>query len=497
MIAASIIPILIAPQAPEDSGFELWRTIARDLLLSGTSPDLVDFHDPHSAPTPSLNLVASTSPAPPADPNPAKAPHVPRPFLKDAFLVAHHRSPDRWNLLYRLLWKLQSDKNLLHIEVDPWVPEFRSLTRQVGHDLHKMHAFVRFRKVEDQRGEHFIAWHKPAHRILDLAVPFFAERFSVMRWTILTPDNSVSWDPVTRSATFGPGADRSQAPSGDELENLWQTYYSSIFNPARLNPSAMRSHMPVRYWSALPEVDLLPTLITRAGSRVASMVSTQQATPSAHPFVPADATLPVLRQALLTCQGCSLFQHATQVVAGRGPSTATLMLVGEQPGDKEDLAGEPFVGPAGELLRRALHELGIPSAQLYLTNAVKHFKYVQRGKLRIHKNPAQSEVNACHPWLEAEIQALKPRVILCMGATSARALLGGTFALMRDHGHPISTRYCDQTIATIHPSAILRTANKQTAKDLYEMMKSDLTLGWSYSQQDTASPVKPHLPLST
>ncbi|HEX2918917.1 MAG TPA: UdgX family uracil-DNA binding protein, partial [Edaphobacter sp.] len=401
------------------------------------------------------------------------------------------------NLLYRLLWKLQSDRNLLHIEVDPWVAEFKSLARQVGHDLHKMHAFVRFRKVQDEQGEHFIAWHKPAHRILDLAVPFFAERFSVMRWTILTPDNSVAWNPETRSATFGPGAERSQAPSGDELEDLWQTYYSSIFNPARLNPSAMRSHMPVKYWSSLPEIDLLPTLITRAGSRVASMVTTQRATPSAQPFVPADATLPMIRQALPACQGCSLFRHATQAVAGRGPSTASPMLVGEQPGDKEDLAGEPFIGPAGELLRRALQELGISAPDLYMTNAVKHFKYVQRGKLRIHKNPAQSEVNACRPWLEAEIQALKPRVILCMGATSARALLGSTFALMRDHGRPISTRYCDQTIATVHPSAILRTTDKDKAKDLYELMKSDLLLAWSQSRQSVIPPVKTGLPLTT
>lgn len=497
MIAPSRAAILIAPQAPEDSGFDQWRSIARDLILAGTSPDLVDFHHAHSALAPSLDLIPSAPPPAQTHSHSGKAPHVPRPFLKDAPLAAHHRSPHRWNLLYRLLWKLQSDRNLLHIEVDPLVSEFRSLTRQVGHDLHKMHAFVRFRKINDLQGEHFIAWHKPAHRILDLAVPFFAERFSVMRWSILTPDNSVTWDPATRSATFGPGADRSQAPSGDELEDLWQTYYSSIFNPARLNPSAMRSHMPVKYWSSLPEVDLLPTLITRAGSRVATMVTTQRATPSAQPFVPSDATLPMLRQALPACQGCSLFQHATQAVAGRGSATATLMLVGEQPGDKEDLAGEPFVGPAGELLRRALHELGITASDLYMTNAVKHFKYVQRGKLRIHKNPAQSEVNACRPWLEAEIQALKPHVILCMGATSARALLGATFALMRDHGRPIVTRFCDQTIATVHPSAILRTTDKEKAKDLYEIMKSDLSLAWSHSRRSTVNPVKAYMPLTT
>jgi DNA polymerase len=406
---------------------------------------------------------------------------VPKSFLDDAFLVAHHRSPRRWNLLYRLLWKLQFDKNLLHIEVDPWVSELRSLVQQVRRDVHKMHAFVRFSRIEDRRGENFIAWHKPAHRILALAAPFFIERFAVMRWTILTPDNSVTWDPSTRTATFGPGARRDQAPDEDELEVLWQTYYANIFNPARLNPSAMRSHMPVRYWSTLPEIDLLPTLIGRAESRVASMVSIQQTTPTALPFVPAGATLPILRDALATCQGCDLFRHATQAIAGQGSSTATLMLIGEQPGDNEDQSGVPFVGPAGELLRRAFREIGISTEEIYMTNAVKHFKFVQRGKLRIHKNPAQSEVNACRPWLEAEIQTLKPRVILCMGATAAKVLLGGTFALMRDHGRFQATRYAEHTMATVHPSAILRTADQEKARDLYALMKADLTLAWSQS----------------
>ncbi len=338
-----------------------------------------------------------------------------------------------------------------------------------------------FRKVEDSEGEHFIAWHKPAHRILALAAPFFSERFAVMRWTILTPDNSVSWDPSIGKATFGPGADRDQAPDHDELEDLWRSYYSSIFNPARLNPSLMRSHMPAKYWSTLPEVDLLPSLITKAQDRVESMIATQSATPNASPFVPSEHTLLVLHQSLPLCKGCDLYRHATQTVAGHGSHDAALMLVGEQPGDKEDLEGKPFVGPAGEVLRRALEELGIASEKIYMTNAVKHFKFVQRGKLRLHKNPAISEINACRPWLEAEIDALKPRVILCMGASAARALLGSTFALMRDRGRFVPSRYSDNTIATVHPSAILRASEPGQAAQLYEFMKTDLRLAWSYA----------------
>jgi DNA polymerase len=170
------------------------------------------------------------------------------------------------------------------------------------------------------------------------------------------------------------------------------------------------------------------------------------------------------------------------------------MLVGEQPGDKEDLEGRPFVGPAGEVLRRALNELGISPEKIYMTNAVKHFKFVQRGKLRLHKNPAISEINACRPWLEAEIDALKPRVILCMGASAARAILGSTFALMRDRGRFVPTRYSDNTIATVHPSAILRASEPAQTAQLYELMKTDLRLAWTQAERVQDSPLAESFP---
>jgi DNA polymerase len=469
---------IIELKTPKDSGFESWREFAREALLSSMPPQEIDFQDDLFTAPRSLYLVPGSSERRSVPPSQAK-PHAPKSFLDDGLIAAHHRDPDRWNLLYRLLWRLQTERNLLHIDIDPDVAQLRSLVRQVRHDLHKMHAFVRFRRIEDPQGEHFIAWHKPAHRILALAAPFFSERFAIMRWTILTPDNSVSWDPATRRATFGPGADRDQAPRQDELEDLWRSYYSSIFNPARLNPSLMRSHMPVKYWSTLPEVDLLPALVTKAGARVQSMVATQDATPSASPFIPAERALPVIHKALPLCRGCDLYCHATQVVPGRGSSTAALMLVGEQPGDQEDLQGKPFVGPAGGVLRRALDELGISPDAIYMTNVVKHFKFVQRGKLRLHKNPAISEINACRPWLEAEIDALKPRAILCMGASAARAVLGSTFALMRDRGRFIPTRYSENTMATVHPSAVLRASEAAQAAQLYEFIRTDLKLAWS------------------
>ncbi len=397
-------------------------------------------------------------------------------------------------------------------------------------DLHKMHAFVRFRKVlepgdpslrpvvvdellpadpnpqahhlvletptpfgpvkseieqcapadpiPDDQCEHFIAWYQPDHRILPLAAPFFAERFAIMRWTILTPDASVSWDPVAKQLSFAPGVPRDRAPAEDELETLWRAYYASIYNPARLNPQAMKSEMPVRYWKNLPEIDMLPTLITQSKTRVATMVTRQQSQPTAQPFVPEDHTLPVLIAAMPSCKGCDLYCHATQVVPGRGPASATLMLVGEQPGDKEDLAGEPFIGPAGAVLDGILAELGIPRPEVFVTNAVKHFKFVQRGKLRLHQNPRMSEISACRPWLLAEIDAVKPKVILCLGASASKSLLGGTFALMKDHGKLIHSPYADKVLATIHPSAVLRARDEPNRQQLKRFLTDDLATAW-------------------
>src|SRR2546425_1095553 len=173
-------------------------------------------------------------------------------------------------------------------------------------------------------------------------------------------------------------------------------------------------------------------------------------------FVPIGAGLAELRAAAARCTGCDLYRHATQTVFGRGPADARIVLVGEQPGDQEDLKGAPFVGPAGEVLDRALVEVGLDRERLYVTNAVKHFKFIQRGKRRIHQTPRLSELAACRPWMEAEIAAIKPEVLVCLGATSARAIVAADFRLLRDRGRFFPTRWTEKTIATLHPSAVLR-----------------------------------------
>ena len=201
--------------------------------------------------------------------------------------------------------------------------------------------------------------------------------------------------------------------------------------------------------------------------------------PTAAKFVPAEHKLPILAEAMPACKGCDLYKHATQVVSGAGSSRAKLMLVGEQPGNEEDKQGAPFVGPAGNLLHRAMDEVHIKPADIYVTNAVKHFKFVQRGKLRLHQSPRMSEINACRPWLVAEIDAVKPRVILCLGASAAKSLFGGTFSLMKQRGKILSTPYVDKVMATFHPSAILRNRDEKDHERLYHYLLDDLALAYS------------------
>jgi uracil-DNA glycosylase len=188
---------------------------------------------------------------------------------------------------------------------------------------------------------------------------------------------------------------------------------------------------------------------------------------SAADFLPRRLTLPALRAAAAKCRGCPLYAHATQTVFGLGAAGAHVVLVGEQPGNDEDLAGEPFVGPAGRLLDRALEAAGIVRSDTYVTNVVKHFKWEPRGKRRLHKKPGAREIGACLPWLQKEIELLEPRVVVCLGATAAQALLGKNFRVTVDRGKPLRSALAGQVVATIHPSSILR---QRTEEDRHREM---------------------------
>lgn len=177
---------------------------------------------------------------------------------------------------------------------------------------------------------------------------------------------------------------------------------------------------------------------------------------SARDFLPTTHTLAALRQAAAACQGCALYQHATQTVFGEGDAHARVLLVGEQPGNDEDLSGHPFVGPAGRVLDEGLAAAGLDRAETYVTNVVKHFKWEQRGKRRMHSKPNLREIDACFPWLEQEIALLRPELIVCLGATAAQALLGSAFRVTKQRGQPVESTLAPHVVATMHPSAILR-----------------------------------------
>src|SRR3954451_2312224 len=184
--------------------------------------------------------------------------------------------------------------------------------------------------------------------------------------------------------------------------------------------------------------------------------------PSAAALIPAELTWPNLHDAAAGCRACPLWERGTQTVFGEGATQARLMFVGEQPGNEEDLAGHPFVGPAGRLLDEALEEAGIDRSQAYVTNVVKHFKWEPRGKRRIHAKPNSVEIAACVPWLQAELQVVKPRVLVCLGATAAQALLGRQFRVTQDRGKWIESSLAPYVMATVHPSSILRSPDSET-----------------------------------
>jgi uracil-DNA glycosylase family protein len=192
--------------------------------------------------------------------------------------------------------------------------------------------------------------------------------------------------------------------------------------------------------------------------------------------LPEKLTLPALRAAALKCKACDLWKTGTQTVFGEGRIRVAIMFVGEQPGDQEDLAGHPFVGPAGRLLDQALEQAGIDRSAAYVTNAVKHFKWVPdaRGKRRIHKTPRYSEIKACRPWLDAELSLVKPKVLVCLGATAAQSLLGKDFSVTRDHGKLVPSSLAPMVMATVHPSSILRARDQESRREQMESFIADL-----------------------
>ncbi len=444
-----------------------WRTQARLLLSGDIAPSEVQWQIGESAGLLPAETAAAKS-ASAADVKTAKASSVPRDFISLASTVLAHADARRHAVLYRMLWRLtHGERHLLSIATDDDVAWAELAAKAVRRDMHKMKAFVRFREVARPEGSVFIAWFEPSHDILSRVAPFFVRRFAGMHWSILTPARSAHWN--GEAISFGAGARKADAPNEDALEGLWLTYFANIFNPARLKVQAMKNEMPVRYWKNMPEAALIPGLIRDASARMDAMVQKAPTTPKKHIPAPTERAAMVLPEGSLAelaqqahrCRACPLWEPATQTVFGEGPSDARIMVIGEQPGDREDLAGRPFIGPAGQLFDHALAQAGMPRQALYVTNTVKHFKFEPRGKRRIHSRANASEQKACRPWLLAEIDRIAPQAIVCLGAMAAQAIFGKTFRLLEQRGRWQSLDDGTRAFATVHPSFLLRLPDQQ------------------------------------
>ena len=464
--------------------FDGWRAAARSLLANGVPPEQVEWTTGEETPGLFANDRDAQVGDAPADERSAF--HVPAAFIDLCRSVILHSDHDRFALLYRLLWRLRSQRALLKVAVDTDVVRAESMSKAVRHDIHKMRAFVRFREVAGVDGAPvYVAWFEPQHHIVEANASFFARRFTNRRWSILTPERSVHWD--GKRLKFAPGAARSDAPDGDQLEDLWRTYYANIFNPARLKISAMQSEMPKKYWRNLPEAELIAPLIASARERTQHMIDQPPTIPPRRRMevvaasvavkpvgeIAAPDTLGGVRQAAAHCRQCPLWQPATQTVFGEGDEHARVMLVGEQAGDQEDLVGRPFVGPAGKLLDRALAEAGVDRAQLYVTNAVKHFKFESKGRRRIHQKPVDAEIDACYPWLAMERDLIKPSLIVALGATAARALTGRAVGIQANRGRITELPDGTKMMITVHPSYLLRVPEGDHPRE-YAHFVSDL-----------------------
>ena len=413
--------------------FADWRARARTLLAAGVAPEHAQWDGARQRPV----LAA---PDPVASSGDAGSFRISQQLYEMLETAACHRDERRFYVMYRLLWRVtHGEPRLLDDAADDDVRVVARMVRAVRLDSHKMTAFVRFREVRDEGAAEstWIAWYEPSHHIVARTAPFFVKRFATMVWTIVTPDGIAHWD---RSALALLPYDASIArPAHDGKEALWLLYYESIFNPARLNVRAMQKEMPQKYWANLPEATRIPELVAMASQRAGRMVETESAPrlPRTQAREPAPVAARAPGDAAPTkadidgCRRCPLWERATQGVNGKGPPRAALMLVGEQPGDAEDLAGEPFVGPAGKLLRNALER-------------------------------------------DDEMRHVKPRVVVALGASALFALTGQKMAIAAARARPLQLAEGRRLVATYHPAAILRAPDDAARTALLQALVDDL-----------------------
>ena len=482
MDGASDPGTLFAPRLPRIGTVAAWRAAAKRLAAARVDPARVEWGlEGEAAPL----LGASMEDLP----EPTRALSVPRAFPDLLATLVPERSHAGMTVAYDLLLRLQSAPRLLENRADPSVAQAHAFAKAIRRDIHKMHAFVRFKEQHGRADRRlFTAWFEPDHRIEEAVAEFFARRFGDMDWIIRTPEVAIRFEEGRVSLA---AEDATRPEEGDAMEGLWTTYYGSIFNPARLKPDAMRAEMPKKYWRNLPEAAAIPDLIANARSRVAEMHEAGLTPPvparvrgpapeettmkmPAQTDLFGSQTLDEVAESASACTRCPLYSDATQVVFGEGPRDAKVMFVGEQPGDKEDLAGRPFVGPAGQMFTDCAERVGIDRDDYYVTNAVKHFKFTLRGRRRIHQRPAASEVSACNWWLQQELQLIDPKLTVAMGATALHALTGNGAGILKRRGGVEETRDGRPCLVTVHPSYLLRLPDEDLKAAEIERFEADL-----------------------
>lgn len=453
--------------------FEDWQRAARDLLGQEVAPNEIFWQEAGEG-QPALELFEDHQAiaAPPAKFR------VPKAFLEVARTASLHSKEGKWALLYRVLWRLtHAEPKLLEIPVDADIIELTHLGKEVSKDAYRMRAFLRFRETEIEGESWFVAWYEPEHNTVHLNETFFVDRFANLRWSILTPKRCMHWDGV--SVSFSPGVDKSLAPTNDDVEPLWVAYYSNIFNPARLKPKAMQAQLVKRNWKNLPEAVVIEPLLRSAPRRSSMMLAQSdfqrvRETDFSSAQIPEQRDFASLRQAAANCRACPLWKNASCTVFGDGPINAKVVFVGEQPGDQEDRAGQPFIGPAGQIFNRALETAGLDRAEVYVTNAVKHFKFEPRGKRRIHKTANAREIAACRPWLDAELDLIKPKLIVALGRTAAHSLFGSPIKILQQRGTFMQSPNGLETLITVHPSSLLRLPVNVNFDEQFELCVADL-----------------------
>ena len=442
-----------------ETDFAGWREAARRLRARRIAPEGVIWTVDGAGEL--LEAAREPSPAPSAF-------TVPRAFLDLSGAVILHRSDERFSLLYRLLWRLALEPDLLSRQPDPDVRKAHGFARAVAQAEHQMKAFTDFKRFRDADGaEVHVGWFEPAHRVTEAAIPFFARRFGARRFSILTPDLCAHWDGGELS--FTPGADPADGPRQDSLEDYWR---------ARNPRQARLISEPIAHAEAAMASQTHPTPARSSPPSSRVVRAAQRASRDASYDGEAVTTLEEVHAGVQMCRRCDLYRDATQGVSGEGPAPAKLMFVGEQPGDQEDLAGRPFVGPAGQMFDKALAAAGVPRDQAFVTNAVKHFKHELRGKKRIHKTPSTGEVTACRWWLENERRIVRPRVIVAMGATAALSVFGKPMAIGKLRQQALQLSDQAQGVVTYHPSYLLRLPDADAKAKAFAMFVEDLKFAW-------------------